>query len=258
MKETNCPYCGAELQENAHFCLHCMRSLEEKKTLPLKQRKRLRGAGIAAACLLLASVILLLTLQPWKKRKAGEKTVAEKQPICTYLQFRSAVRGESDRLELGELWDPRSFALKEERGDWAVYAAELYLEQTQAEISFLHDGERIAILLYDIPKDVNDSYWIASCELLSLTKRNEELGYVLADRTRYPATLLEEPFPSEITELYCRTAQYEAALREGTQIQTFYQRFPEACEGVHADFYEIKRVSDGTICYDLVILLAYD
>ena len=30
-----CPHCGAELQDNAQFCLHCMKNLGEKRTLLL-------------------------------------------------------------------------------------------------------------------------------------------------------------------------------------------------------------------------------
>jgi len=50
-----CPYCSAELQENAQFCLYCMKSLGEKEQMPQKvSKKNLLTVCIVAVAVLLA------------------------------------------------------------------------------------------------------------------------------------------------------------------------------------------------------------
>ena len=60
-----CPFCKAELEDNARFCLYCMAQLDEKSIIALKNRnKKLRFVLIGAIlCLLIAAVLLICFLQ---------------------------------------------------------------------------------------------------------------------------------------------------------------------------------------------------
>ena len=60
-----CPFCKAELEDNARFCLYCMAQLEEKSIIALKNRnKKLRFVLIGAIlCLLITAVLLICFLQ---------------------------------------------------------------------------------------------------------------------------------------------------------------------------------------------------
>ncbi len=58
-----CPFCGAEIEENARFCLYCMTSLEEKQVIQSPQPKNRRWLYIIAAVLLL---LLLIGGVLWK------------------------------------------------------------------------------------------------------------------------------------------------------------------------------------------------
>ena len=57
-----CPFCKAEIQDNARFCLYCMKSLEEKEVIPSPKEKKRRcplillglGMAVALLCILLA------------------------------------------------------------------------------------------------------------------------------------------------------------------------------------------------------------
>ncbi len=53
-----CPFCKAEIEDNAKFCLYCMKSQEEK--IIIREKKRNRGLLIAAGLCLLALVLGLL------------------------------------------------------------------------------------------------------------------------------------------------------------------------------------------------------
>lgn len=60
-----CPFCKAELEDNARFCLYCMAQLDEKSIIALKNRnKKLRFVLIGAIlCLLITAVLLICFLQ---------------------------------------------------------------------------------------------------------------------------------------------------------------------------------------------------
>ena len=57
-----CPFCKADIEDNARFCLYCMKPLNEKEVIPPTQRKPLWWALAVAAVLLivLLAVILLI------------------------------------------------------------------------------------------------------------------------------------------------------------------------------------------------------
>ena len=52
----NCPHCGRELPEGAHYCLHCMKSLQpEADYQPFPSPGRRKRGGVLAAVLLAAA-----------------------------------------------------------------------------------------------------------------------------------------------------------------------------------------------------------
>ncbi len=58
-----CPYCSAELLDDAEFCLHCMRQLKEKTAIESKKKKRyflIAIIGALAAVLACGLIILLI------------------------------------------------------------------------------------------------------------------------------------------------------------------------------------------------------
>lgn len=55
-----CPFCKAEIQENARFCLYCMKPLNEKEVIPPLRRKMVWWPLIAGAVAVLLLVVLLL------------------------------------------------------------------------------------------------------------------------------------------------------------------------------------------------------
>lgn len=60
----NCPHCKAAIEESARFCIYCMSSLEEKKTVellfPKKKAPWIIGIAAGAAVLILVAFLLLL------------------------------------------------------------------------------------------------------------------------------------------------------------------------------------------------------
>lgn len=56
----NCPFCKAQLEDEARFCLYCMRPLIEKKVVPPQLRRPLRWLMVIAVMVLLLAIATLL------------------------------------------------------------------------------------------------------------------------------------------------------------------------------------------------------
>ena len=68
-----CPFCNAEIEENARFCLYCMNSLEEKELIETpKERKRWWPVLLAAVLVLVLAVICAIVLP--KEKNLSDKT----------------------------------------------------------------------------------------------------------------------------------------------------------------------------------------
>ncbi len=57
-----CPFCKAEIEENARFCLYCMTSLEDKQEIAIPKAKNKRWLVILAAVLVFVIVVFSISL----------------------------------------------------------------------------------------------------------------------------------------------------------------------------------------------------
>lgn len=55
-----CPFCGADIEEHAQFCLYCMTSLTEKEQILVHKQKKPQGLLILVAIVAAAMILLLL------------------------------------------------------------------------------------------------------------------------------------------------------------------------------------------------------
>ena len=55
-----CPFCGADIEDSARFCLYCMTSLTEKEQVLVHKHKKPQGLLIHAAMAVAAIILLLL------------------------------------------------------------------------------------------------------------------------------------------------------------------------------------------------------
>lgn len=85
MKE--CPFCKAQIEDNARFCLYCMKPLTEKETIP-PQKKDMRWLFAVAALVIAVVVILLLPdRKPVKPPKPSAATPVSTVAITTQTEM---------------------------------------------------------------------------------------------------------------------------------------------------------------------------
>ncbi len=69
-----CPFCKADIEDNARFCLYCMKPLNEKETILPPQRKMLWWPFVLAAILLIVLLSVLLFMPEAKVDLPAEST----------------------------------------------------------------------------------------------------------------------------------------------------------------------------------------
>ncbi len=83
VENKKCPHCGAEIEENARFCLYCMTSLDEKEALTSRfyaYKRWLIPAAVFLGFLVVGAVLCLLLWKPEpKEQKPNPESVAGEQ-----------------------------------------------------------------------------------------------------------------------------------------------------------------------------------
>ncbi len=72
-----CPFCKADIEDNARFCLYCMKPLNEKEVIPPPKRKKQWWPFVLAAVLLIALVAVILLMPRGNGNLPAESTGEE-------------------------------------------------------------------------------------------------------------------------------------------------------------------------------------
>lgn len=174
-----CPYCGAELQENARFCLYCMESLQEKTQIPsLPARKRIRKTWLAIllAVVLTAAVIgvLVVGLQHDNTQDEDAASIMESSavptekkdffPINNCNDFYFDAISETERLAGQDLWKPSGLYLLNRTEQMEVYSAPVYVPDAAFNIYFFDEGVEIFAAVTNLTEDaLADGLRLSDC-----------------------------------------------------------------------------------------------
>ena len=73
-----CPFCGANIEDSARFCLYCMQSLTEKEQIPPHPKKKpqrwITAAAIAAVFLILAMIWFVRLIVPKNRTPSNDSS----------------------------------------------------------------------------------------------------------------------------------------------------------------------------------------
>lgn len=215
--EALCPYCGAPVQQNAAFCLHCMKSLDRKTEIKKKKSAPKKLIIIIAAVLILCAAAVCAVVVIGNKNKA--------EPICTPGVFREAAQAAAERLGSEKLWQPGEFVqthFNKKEND-SVYHTESALSDAGVSVIFRNGGEAVDIALCDLKESDLESAYLISESALSAAfgYYTDELADLLRDSSAYPRLDYGYPFEEYFTDALKRTDRYNA-LAESGDIKTEY------------------------------------
>ena len=161
-----CPHCGAELQENAHFCLYCMEPLEEATELPTPApRRKRRLLWLLLPAIACCAAVVFLFLRPGEEpaptegethaptqltttEAATEPEPTMPEPTAPKESITNANAFWSDALSVTsgnepQLWSPASLYLVEETATMQRYVLPLKIPEAAYSLYFIDGGSSV-------------------------------------------------------------------------------------------------------------------
>lgn len=215
MMQNKCPYCGAPVQQQAQFCLHCMRNLTGKQEIK-KQKKPFSHKKIL---IIITACVMTIALA------IGAFFLFYKPPITTFLEFKWAAEQANERLGCQDLWEPENLKDTinlEANGERVTkYQTKMHIDGVQAAF-FLGDDKDNA---YFVICDVTDETLADANKLIVLAgdcimNSYSDIDEIVNDDTTYPLGGYATAFETQFTDSFDRTAQYEIDIQNGVQIST--------------------------------------
>ena len=215
MMQNKCPYCGAPVQQQATFCLHCMRDLTSKQEIK-KQKKPFPHKKVL---IIITACVLTIALG------IGAFFFFYKPPITTFLEFKWAAEQANERLGCQELWEPENLKDTinlEANGERVTkYQTKMHIDGVQAAFFLTDKKDEAYFAICDVRDDTRtDSQKLIVLAAASIMNAYSDMDEIIHDDITYPfggyATAYEEQF----TDSFDRTAQYEADIKNGVKIST--------------------------------------
>lgn len=192
-----CPHCGGQLQEQAQFCLYCMRPLTDKPdvTPTGKNRKKIGWLLAVGPCLVIAAVVaavfLLRPEEDEKKPKTPDTPVYQK--IASFEDFSLRAVYLSGKNSLTDIWDPDSLLHthtgEDSSGDtWKIYSADVHLQEVTYRAHFCQDGIEILTAITGLTEEnYRQGLDLAQCTISSVYNYTfTNLEDMLTDPQTYP------------------------------------------------------------------------
>lgn len=254
-KNNVCPKCGAMLQENASFCLHCMTPLIQKQDIqkpkaPLSSKRKI--------IYIIVSIVLALAII--SASVFGISTAVEHSPICTFETFQEAVPIASKKMGIDEIWNAKGLIdiAEFESDDVIQYTTDVNLNGAYLSVFFYNEGEEIYAYLCDVQEeDVGSAKEILKCVAQSACNYYFiDIDEVFDNEKLYPRKELDSPFEDYFTDFLSRTEDYNNAIKNGDEISTEY--IPMTDDNNVITFYVTERNSKSDTIYDLAVTVQKD
>ena len=276
-KDGVCPVCGAAVQENARFCLHCMTSFDEKNEIPAAGRKKqsaLLWVVLAVGVLFLLAALFLILLRnreapvpqdgAAQTQATGETQASgsERAPLIEFETFRPAVIVTSEQLGCDDFWDVDGFLDVEYNKETHTqrYTTPLNLSGARLDLFFRNGGDVITLILSDVPEDrLDDGKQLCAAVHAAVTNHYSDILNILTDDGTYHRFDAGTPYEEFFTDMTGRTAAYAKALADGTEISTRYTLIDDEnkTDDDFTVFFETKRETGDADLYDLILRFDY-
>ena len=94
-----CPFCGADIEDSARFCLYCMQSLVEKEQILLHEKKKPQWFLIIAAIIAVIGISSTMTLMLLDRQPAKSPATPSKNQLFDPAQ--SSRPREAETVHIG-------------------------------------------------------------------------------------------------------------------------------------------------------------
>ncbi len=258
----NCPYCSAEIQENAQFCLYCMNSLSQKdtgkKNKPAAKTYLFIVIAVLAVVAILASVLLFVFFNKNSNSDNEETTVSDSQDIyVSYDDFRLQALMATAKLGFNELWNPQELILTHSGEMYDAYSCDINIPEADLRIFFINGGEEVLTVISDITDETYiDGINLYEC-ILSGVENYTFTNYhqMMTNTDMYPLK------PKGTTRTFLEDIDFPDTCKDKTDAgtePTIDYRSIETDEGKLL-LYEIRtRIYNGIKYYDIFMVNTFE
>lgn len=247
-----CPVCGAPLQENASFCLHCMTSFDTKTQIPKGKEPKSKKTRTVIALICVAAVLISavsVSLFVFSKFKS--------RPVCTPEAFLERVPLASEKLGVDGLWDASGFKSIRVSPDGKTYeySTELEFEPGLLSVYFENKGEVLSAVIWDVGADrIDDAKRLLICITDSICDSYyTDIEEVFFNERQYPRIDLGKPFEEYFTDFEKRTDSYNQSIANGGIISTEFLGTVD--EDYNIYLYKTERNDGEQAIYDLAVYI---
>lgn len=258
----NCPYCSAEIQENAQFCLYCMNSLSQKeinkKNKPAAKTYLFVIIAVLVAVSILVSVLFFVFFNKNRNIDKEETTVSDSQDIyVSYEDFRLQALMATAKLGFNELWNPQELIQTHSGEMYDAYSCDINIPEADLRIIFTNGGEEILTVISDLTDETFiDGINLYEC-ILSGVENYTFTNYhqMMTNTDMYPLK------PKGTTHTLLEDIDFPDPAKNKTDINTeaaIEYRSSATDEGKLL-LYEIRtRIYNGIKYYDIFMLNTYE
>ncbi len=243
-----CPYCNAPLQENASFCLHCMRSLDEKisvEKVKVKSKRKYVFIAICLSVLLLVAIVLGFAL--------SEKSNQEDMSIDKFVQTANTI---TDRLGYSKLLYPTEISRIGENPNtgYVTYSVKTNLTGATAYLFVYDDGEKVFSICDVSEEELDDAKKICLCVADTVYESLlDEVHSFIFDDKQYPPYTPDTPYVDGFVKLLGRKDKYDSDIANSVKMKTDYKWSEIDGEALKMDYAVCQRVYEQETIYDVFL-----
>lgn len=255
MNETNrCPNCGAQLQEGAVFCPHCMTSFEEKQHIgkpkvPITKRKKVTKAIIC--CVIAVAVITAGSF--------GIVIQKKNSPICTFSTFTNAIVLTSERMGIDDLWDADGFKdlMLYKSKNVVRYGTKTHIDGINLSLFFYDKGKTISAYITDVKdSDKDNCKKMLMCIVQAVCNDYfSDIKDIFDNRTVYPFIEANAKFDTDFTDYLQLTNKYNKDIENGAKFKSEYIDAVFEDKKINVQYGETTRQYSNEVLYDLSVTI---
>lgn len=246
-----CPKCGAQIQDGAAFCLHCMTPIVQKQHIqkPKTPVSKNRKIITAVICTVLAVCVAVGGI-------TGAYFYKKNSPICTFQKFSAAVVKTSETMGIDDLWNAGGFkdVMSYDDENCERYSTKLNVGDASISLFFYDGGVRIGSYICDVSEDdVENCKKMLMCVAQAVCNNYfSDIDEVFNDRVTYPFRTLQTspPFLKNYTDFLERTNQYNSDIKNGASFTSQYINI-SAFDKYDINYLQTQRKYADKTLYDL-------
>lgn len=255
-----CPVCGAAVQENAGFCLHCMTSFDQKTEMPAMRAKKRAARIVPLDCVLLALLIagVVFAIKYIKTGVPAAPTAEPKAALADFETFRAAVVLTSERLGCDAFWDVDGFLDVEynKKTNTDRCTTELFLSGARLDLFFREGGDVVTVILSDVPQArLEDAKLLCAAVHAAVTNHYSDFIKIVSDDETYRRFDAGTPYVEFFADMVGRAQAYADALAAGDSFATRYTLIDDEnkTDDDFTVFFETRRNTAAGVLFDLIL-----